>query len=201
MEIIIGLIIATYIMIKIYKIVIVYIIELIKKYKNSTNVTYSNINSNENIPKTTNNDENYKEFYNPKIYLITLNELVFHNVLLEIAKELNLILCSQVSLYNIIETKKGLDKSNETKYFNKISRKSIDFVLVDKKDCRIRLCIELDDNTHKKYNRIERDKFVNKLFEDLNINLLRVPSRFHYNKEELKKLIENNISKRYYEYN
>ena len=122
-------------------------------------------------------------------------------MLLEITKELDLILCSQVSLYNIVETKRGLDKSNETKYFNKISRKSIDFVLVDKKDCRIRLCIELDDNTHKKYNRIERDKFINKLFEDLNINLLRIPSRFHYNKEELKKLIENNISKNYYEYN
>ena len=69
---------------------------------------------------------------------------------------------------------------------------------MDKKDCRIRLCIELDDNTHKKYNRIKRDKFINKLFKDLNINLLRYPSKFHYNKEELKCLIQNNITKKYY---
>lgn len=198
MEIIIGLIIVTYITIKVYKILIAYIIELIK---NLAYIKCSNMNSNTNISTNTNVGENFNAFYKPKIYLITLNELVFHNVLLEIAKELDLILCSQVSLYNIVETRKGLDKSNETKYFNKISRKSIDFVLVDKKDCRIRLCIELDDGTHKKYNRIERDKFINKLFKDLNINLLRIPSKFHYNKEELKNLIENNISKKYYEYN
>lgn len=198
MEIIIGLIIVTYITIKVYKILIAYIIELIK---NLAYIKCSNMNSNTNISINTNVGENFNAFYKPKIYLITLNELVFHNVLLEIAKELDLILCSQVSLYNIVETRKGLDKSNETKYFNKISRKSIDFVLVDKKDCRIRLCIELDDGTHKKYNRIERDKFINKLFKDLNINLLRIPSKFHYNKEELKNLIENNISKKYYEYN
>ena len=54
------------------------------------------------------NTENYSNIYKPKIYLITLNELVFHNVLLDIAKELDLILCSQVSLYNIIETKKRI---------------------------------------------------------------------------------------------
>jgi len=197
MEIIIAIIITIYVIIKVYTIVIKYIIEFIKKSKDSANITYSNTN----ITSTVNNDENYNKFYKSKIYLITLNELVFYNVLLEIAKELDLILCSQVSLYNIVETKKGLDKSNEIKYFNKISRKSIDFVLVDKKDCRIRLCIELDDNTHKKYNRIERDKFINKLFKDLNINLIRISSRFHYNKEELKNLIENNISKNYYEYN
>lgn len=177
-----------------YIMIIKGVINFIRKYsEKQNNIISPNINNN--------NEENYNKFYKPKIYLITLNELVFHNVLLDIAKDFDLILCSQVSLYNIVETKKGLDKSNETKYFNKISRKSIDFVLVDKKDCRIRLCIELDDNTHKKQNRIERDKFINKLFKDLNINLIRIPSRFHYNKEELKNLIENNISNNYYEYN
>lgn len=203
-----------------YIVIIKAIIKFIKKYskkRKNNNKEIINYNYNENainyykkqkelinkefLNKDINNNENYNKFYKPKIYLITLNEAVFYNVLLEIAKELDLILCSQVSLYNIIEIKSGLDKSNETKYFNKISRKSIDFVLVDKKNCRIRLCIELDDNTHKKYTRIERDKFINKLFKDLNINLLRMPSRFHYNKDELKNLIENNISKNYYEYN
>ena len=86
----------------------------------------------------------------------------FYNVLLEIAKELDYILFSQVSLYNIISMQDSLDYSTHTKYFNKIASKSIDFVLVDKK-CRIKLCIELDDNTHKKKNRIERDNFINEL--------------------------------------
>lgn len=61
----------------------------------------------------------YKNFYKPKRYLITLNELKFYNILLEIAKELDLILFSQVSLYNILETRNNLDYRTKVKYFNK----------------------------------------------------------------------------------
>ena len=44
----------------------------------------------------------YSQFYKPKIYITTLNEMKFYTVLLEIAKELDYIVFSQVSLYNII---------------------------------------------------------------------------------------------------
>ena len=100
------------------------------------------IRKNNNINKDirTNNTEittSYKKYYKPKIYITTLNEMKFYNVLLEIAKELDYILFSQVSLYNIISMQDNLDYSTHTKYFNKIASKSIDFVLVDKK-CRIK---------------------------------------------------------------
>lgn len=135
---------------------------------------------------------NYNKYYKPRRYVITLNELKFYNILMEIAKELNLVVFSQVSLYNILEPQKTLDYSTKTTYFNKISSKSIDFVLVDKLNCRIKLCIELDDSTHQQKKRIERDKFINKLFSDLEINLLRYPVYNVYYKETLKrKIIEN----------
>ena len=58
--------------------------------------TYSNyIDNAENI--------NYNIYYKPKRYVITLNELKFYDILLEISKELDLMLFTQVSLYNIIE--------------------------------------------------------------------------------------------------
>lgn len=133
----------------------------------------------------------YNDHYLAKRYIITLNELKFYKVLLEIAKEMNLILLCQVSLYSIIETKKKNDI-----YFNKIRSKSIDFVLVRENDCRIQLCIELDDKTHNYSNRIERDKFVNKLFSDLNINLLRIKSSNLYDKEKLKSIINDYIEKK-----
>lgn len=136
---------------------------------------------------------NYKNYYRPKRYVITLNELNFYTVLMEIAKELDLIVFSQVSLYNILETRSDLDYKTKTIYFNKIASKSIDFVLVDKKDCRIQLCIELDDSTHKQEKRIQRDKFINDLFKDLEINLLRYPTYKIYYKETLKKKIQENI--------
>lgn len=170
-------------------IVIIILLSFILKFieKNKKNSEISNIY-----------EENYNKYYRPKRYVTTLNELNFYNVLLEIAKELNMILFAQVSLYNILSIKKELDYSTKTKYFNKIASKSIDFVLVDKKDCKIKLCIELDDSTHQKAKRIERDKFINKLFKDLEINLLRYPVYKVYYKETLKKKIQENIKDHYY---
>lgn len=155
------------------------------------------INEKNNDIKLMNNEKtdaniDYKKYYKPKKYITTLNEMKFYNVLLEIAKELDYIVFSQVSLYNIISLQDNLDYSTRTKYFNKISSKSIDFVLIDKK-CRIKLCIELDDNTHKQAKRIERDKFINELFKDLKIDLLRYPVYDIYYKETLKKRIKENI--------
>ena len=155
-----------------------------------------NVNLNkkaENVEVTT----SYKKYYKPKIYITTLNEMKFYNVLLEIAKELDYILFSQVSLYNIISIQDNLDYSTHTKYFNKIASKSIDFVLVDKK-CRIKLCIELDDNSHKKKNRIERDNFINELFKELEIDLLRYPVYNVYYKDTLKRKIQESIKEHYY---
>ena len=154
-------------------------------------------NKSQNI-NNINDNENYKIFYKPKRYLITKNELNFYKVLTEIANELDLIIFAQVSLYNIIKIKENLDYKTEIKYFNKIASKSIDFVLADKKDCRIKLCIELDDLTHNRQDRIKRDKFINELFKELEINLLRYPVYNIYYKDILKKKIQENIKEHYY---
>ena len=63
-------------------------------------------NSKNNVQKI----NNYNEVYKPKRYITTLNELKFYKVLMEIAKELNLIVFAQVSLYAILETRKIPDK-------------------------------------------------------------------------------------------
>ena len=54
------------------------------------------------------NNINYKNFYKPKKYILSLNELNFYTTLMEIAKELELIVFSQVSLYNILENKTNI---------------------------------------------------------------------------------------------
>lgn len=141
---------------------------------------------------------NYNKYYKPKRYVITLNELKFYTILMEIAKELDLIVFSQVSLYNIVHIRNNLDFRTKTTYFNKIAAKSIDFVLVDKLDCKIKLCIELDDSTHNQKKRIERDNFINQLFKDLEINLLRYPVYNVYYKETLKTKIIENMKEHYY---
>ena len=141
---------------------------------------------------------NFKDYYEPKRYIITKNELNFYKSLMEVASELNLVVFSQVSLYNIIHTKKGLDKYTKEKFFRKISQKSIDFVLADPENCRIKLCIELDDNTHQLPDRVERDNFINELFRQLEIDLLRYPVYDNYYKQTLKKRIIEVIKDHYY---
>lgn len=178
-------------------IIILILIFFIKK----TSKKSDNTNDLNNLNLEKNKEEktiNYKNYYRAKRYVITLNELNFYNILMEIAKELELVVFSQVSLYNILETKSNLDYRTKTIYFNKIASKSIDFVLVDKKDCRIKLCIELDDDTHKQEKRIERDKFINELFKSLEINLLRYPVYKIYYKDTLKRRIQENMKEHYY---
>lgn len=167
------------------------ILLIINRNNNKNNNIYKENRSNNN-----NNEEeiNYATIYRPKRYVTTLTELNFYTILLEIAKELDLILFSQVALYNIVET-----KYNNQGAFNKIRSKTIDFVLVDKNNCRIKLCIELDDYTHNRQNRIERDKFVNKLFNDLDIDLIRFKASNYYNKDALKKRIQESIHEHYYQ--
>lgn len=194
-------------MIIILLIILVLIIYFIEKSNKKSNNKVKEMNDMKNIMtlekesnKEANLEEkiNYKQYYQPKKYVITKNELNFYNVLMQIAKELDLVVFSQVSLYNILETKQDLDYKTKTIYFNKIAAKSIDFVLVDKNNCRIKLCIELDDITHKKEKRIERDKFINQLFKELEINLLRYPVYQIYYKDTLKRKIQENMKEHYY---
>lgn len=141
---------------------------------------------------------NYKKMYKPRKYLITLNELKFYKILIQIAEELGLVVFAQVSLYNILETQDKLDKSLKERFFRRIASKSIDFVLADPHNCRIRLCIELDDSTHNRPDRIKRDIFINELFKELEINLLRFPVYNTYYKEILKNKIQENLKEHYY---
>lgn len=128
---------------------------------------------------------NYNNKYVKKEYLLTQTELKFYKILKKITDEMNLIICPQVTLYEIVRNK-------DYKDFNKIQSKSIDFVITDS-NLKIKMCIELDDSTHYKTKRIKRDEFINKLFADLNIKLIRIPVNNFYNLEELKSKIQESV--------
>ena len=128
---------------------------------------------------------NYKEDYEKKEYLLTPTELKFYKLLKTITDELNYTLFTQIALYEIVNCK-------NFKNFNKIKSKSIDFVITEK-NCKIKSCIELDDKTHNTNKRIERDTFINDMFKEIDIKLLRIPVQNFYNLEELKQKIQESI--------
>ena len=69
---------------------------------------------------------------------------------------------AKVRLADIIEVKKGLSSSARQSAFNRISRKHLDFVICNSKDLSIVGGIELDDKSHLKKGRQERDQFLDK---------------------------------------
>lgn len=71
-------------------------------------------------------------------------------------------------------------KANNQSNFNKIKAKTIDFALVDN-NYNYKGFIELDDYTHTRTDRIKRDIFVNKLFENNNLKLKRIKVSKEYN--------------------
>lgn len=127
----------------------------------------------------------YKDKFTKKEYLLTPTELKFYRILKQITDELGYSLFCQVSLYEIVKNKQFKD-------FAKIRYKTIDFVITQE-NCKILLCIELDDYSHNSSNRIQRDDFLNKLFKDLDIKFLRVPVQSFYNMEELRNKIKESI--------
>lgn len=139
-----------------------------------------NINNNTNI-----NKPNYNKDYIKKEYLLTQTELRFYKILRNITDELDLTVCPQVALYEIVKNKNFKD-------FSKIASKTIDFVICEQ-NLKIKLCIELDDYTHNREKRKQRDIFINNLFKDTNIKILRINVQNFYNKENLKKEIESLI--------
>lgn len=137
------------------------------------------------INNSENTINNYNEKYKKNEYLLTKNELKFYRILKQITNKLNYSLFCQVSLYQIVKNKSFKD-------FNKIKSKSIDFVITQE-NCKILLCIELDDKTHQKQKRIERDTFLNTLFKELEIKLLRIPVQNNYNIEEIEEKIKESL--------
>ena len=139
-----------------------------------------------------------KQHYKKNLYLTTKTELEMYKILLEICTKYNLILFTQVVLYEIVQVNEKPFTREHAKYFNKICSKSIDFVIADKETTRIRLCIELDDPTHKKKKRIQRDEFIDKLFEDLQIDLLRIKTCNEYNINQIESKIRSTCTDIYY---
>ena len=140
---------------------------------------------NKKLPEEKKGEIEKETTFTKKEYLLTQQELKFYKLLKTITDKLELNLFCQVAMYELINTKDYLD-------FNRIKSKSIDFVITEK-NCKIKLCIELDDETHKQQKRIERDELINKIFKNTNTKLLRIKTQNFYNLEELEQQIRDSL--------
>jgi hypothetical protein len=107
--------------------------------------------------------------YIKRTYLLTPAEHEFFNTLEKVV-EGKYYIFPQVVLADIVKLKgKGYFKPS---YRTKIDKKTVDFVLFDKKNISPILVIELDDYTHQRQKRKKRDVFLNKVLDICKIQIL-----------------------------
>lgn len=138
---------------------------LLKKYFQDGSVKQSN----ENNPDNAKVEPNLP--YRKKQYFLTNNE---HNFLHSIERivENKYYVFPQVHFSEIICADGQQNFRNP--YFQKIVYKSADFVLFDKQTVLPVLVIEVDDSTHNRSDRVERDDFINSVLEKCGIPIVHV---------------------------
>ncbi|MBR0140931.1 MAG: DUF2726 domain-containing protein [Ruminococcus sp.] len=104
--------------------------------------------------------------------ILTDREYKFYKRLKPTAEKYGLQIFTKVRLADLVEPKPKEENPMWIQCFNKIKSKHIDFVLADE-DTNIIVLIELDDRSHQRPDRIERDIFVNAVLENTGYKLLR----------------------------
>ncbi|MFK7767114.1 MAG: DUF2726 domain-containing protein [Mariniblastus sp.] len=119
--------------------------------------------------------------------LVTKSELRFYKSLTKAVQD-DFEIFAMVRIADLLRVEKGA--KNYRKWLNKILAKHIDFVLCDPGSLQPVVCIELDDPSHQRPDRIERDIFVNQAFESAGLALLRIPTQPKYRSREIRDLID-----------
>lgn len=117
-------------------------------------------------------------------------ELSFLGVLRRVTQD-RFVICPKVGLQDIFFAKSG---SNSQAFRNKIDRKHVDFLLVDAVTYKPVMGVELDDSSHGRKDRVERDRFVDQVFAVAGLRLLRVPAARTYSADVLSKTIGDRLS-------
>lgn len=94
------------------------------------------------------------------------------------------VICSKVSLGDVFHVT-GVDRSKFRAYRNKIDRKHVDFLLCDPGTMRPLVGIELDDRSHQRQDRQDRDAFVGQVFMAARLPLVHIPAKRSYNTQEI----------------
>jgi hypothetical protein len=130
--------------------------------------------------------------YFSREFLLTQGEAAFYQVLRKVVPD-GLALCFKVRLCDLIDCAPDARRKG---FWSKIAQKHIDFVLVDAADTSIRLAIELDDRTHDRKDRRDRDAFVDGALQVAGIPILRVPAAAAYDAKEIRALLDESLRRR-----
>lgn len=102
------------------------------------------------------------------------------------------VICPKIGLGEIVFTSIRDPKLYRT-YTNKIDRKHVDFLLCDPTTMKPLFGIELDDRSHEREDRKQRDRFVGQVFKAAKLPLVRIPARRQYATTEIAPLVQAHL--------
>ena len=117
--------------------------------------------------------------------LLTPAERAFFAVLRQVVGK-DLLLFAKVRLGDILQIEEGVAGKRRFAAFGRISSKHADFVLCDARTFAVVGVVELDDRSHQRPDRRERDRFFDAALAVASIPVLRVPARRTYDARELR---------------
>lgn len=129
--------------------------------------------------------------YYAKPYVMTSRENECFKILNEIFSS-KWFVVPQVHLSALLDYRvKG---QNWNAAFRHINGKSVDFVLIGKESYKVICVIELDDSTHSRPHRIERDVEIERMFKEARIPLARISKFESMTKPEIAKVVTDAIN-------
>lgn len=114
-------------------------------------------------------------------------EAAFYHVLNSMCGD-HLTICPKVPLSDIFFVSRR--ETNYQAYLNKIHLKHADFLICDPKTMKPRFAIELDDSSHQRHSRLQRDEFVEQVYSVAGLPLVRVPVQPSYDTKQLAALFK-----------
>lgn len=139
-------------------------------------------------------ENKHQHQYKAKKYLCSVAEKNFYHILNSYVGN-DFKIFSKVRLEDVLYAENTSDRSHNTTARNKIRSKHIDFLITTKNNLEIVSAIELDDKSHQRKDRIERDEFVNAAFESAGIPLIRFKCQKSYQPEEFKAKLDGILNK------
>lgn len=136
-------------------------------------------------------DEKPKYDYKRRNWFLTKAEHEFYKALVQAVGQ-DYIIFAQVHLPTLLDNK--VVGQNWNAAFRHISQKSVDFVLCDKAYISPKLAIELDDRSHERPDRQDRDIEVERILKGAGMPLLRIQNHGTFNSQELAQKIQETLN-------
>lgn len=95
----------------------------------------------------------------------------------------------KVRLADVLKVKPGIAGPERQKAFNKIQSKHLDFVACDPNSLTIEFAVELDDKSHERRDRQDRDAFLDKAMETAGLPIIRFAAKASYSVQEVRDTI------------